>query len=86
MTAVDGPAQKHLPSIWRGAGADFGPLLQDELTDAMGISTGMPTALRQLQQRGPVSFDPQKVSIPDRAQMQRFAEFAPACLHLRLER
>lgn len=61
------------------------PLIQEELADAMGISTVHANrVLQQLRRRGLVTFDTQQVHIPDWAALQRFAEFDPDYLHLPL--
>ena len=60
------------------------PLIQEELADAMGISTVHANrVLQQLRRRGLVIFDTKLVRIPDWAALQAFAEFDPSYLHLR---
>lgn len=73
-----------LRAVGRAADKSFhAPLIQEELADAMGISTVHANrVLQQLRRRGLVTFDMQQVHIPDWAALQRFAEFDPDYLHL----
>jgi CRP-like cAMP-binding protein len=60
------------------------PLIQEELADAMGISTVHANrVLQQLRRRGLVTFDTKLVQIPDWAALRTFAGFDPSYLHLR---
>lgn len=60
------------------------PLIQEELADAMGISTVHANrVLQQLRRRGLVTFDTRLVQIPDWGALQAFAEFDPSYLHMR---
>lgn len=62
------------------------PLIQEELADAMGISTVHANrVLQQLRRRGLVTFDTKLVQIPDWAALRAFAEFDPSYLHLRAQ-
>lgn len=74
-----------LKAVGQADGSAFHvPLIQEELADAMGISTVHANrVLQQLRRRGLVTFDTKLVRIPDWAALQAFAEFDPSYLHLR---
>lgn len=60
------------------------PLIQEELADAMGISTVHANrVLQQLRRRALVTFDTKLVRIPDWDALRAFAGFDPNYLHLK---
>lgn len=74
-----------LRAVGRAEGSEFHvPLIQEELADAMGISTVHANrVLQQLRRRGLITFDTKLVRIPDWNALRAFAGFDPQYLHLR---
>lgn len=59
------------------------PLTQEELADAMGISTvHVNRVLQQLREQGLLGAHGRNTTFPDLARLEQFAEFNPAYLHL----
>lgn len=59
------------------------PLTQEEMADAMGISTvHVNRVLQQLREQGLLGMQGRNTTFPDLARLEEFAEFNPAYLHL----